>query len=55
MAERLGVVTTAEVKIDTLAERLRKEALHHTACLTRPPLIGAWNPGIARAFGIEDP
>jgi hypothetical protein len=41
-AERLGVVTAAEVEIDTLAERLRKEALHHTACLTPPPLIGAW-------------
>lgn len=41
-AERLGVVTAAEVEIDTLAERLRKEALCHTACLTPPPLIGAW-------------
>ena len=42
LAERLGVVTAAEVEIDTLAERLRKEALHHTACLMPPPLIGAW-------------
>ena len=42
MAERLGVVTAAEVEIDTLAERLRKEAIHHTACVMPPPLIGGW-------------
>jgi SAM-dependent methyltransferase len=42
IAERLGVVTAAEVEIETLAERMRQEALHHTACLMPPPLIGAW-------------
>ena len=41
MAERLGV-TAAEVEIETLAERLRKEALQNTACIMPPPLIGAW-------------
>ncbi|MBV9673276.1 MAG: hypothetical protein JO076_10705 [Verrucomicrobia bacterium] len=29
-----------------LAERLRKEALHHAASIMPPPLIGAWtHPG----------
>lgn len=40
--ERLGVATAAEVGIDTLAQRLREEAVTHTACLMLPPLIGAW-------------
>lgn len=42
MAERLGVATAAEVEIDTLAERLRKEAVEHDACIMLPPLVGAW-------------
>jgi SAM-dependent methyltransferase len=40
--ERLGVATSAEVDIDTLAERLRKEAVQCNACIMPPPLIGAW-------------
>lgn len=43
MAERLGVATAAEVEIDTLAERLRKEAVEHNACMMPPLLIGAWS------------
>src|SRR5262249_60577103 len=42
MAERLGIATAAEVDIETLAERLRREALEHNACMTLPPLVGAW-------------
>jgi hypothetical protein len=40
MAERFGVATVAE--IETLAERLRHEAVQHNASITPPPLIGAW-------------
>ncbi len=42
MAERLGVATAAEVEIDSLAERLRREAVENNACIVLPPLIGAW-------------
>lgn len=40
--ERLGVATAAEVGVDTLAARLREEAVELGACLMAPPLIGAW-------------
>jgi ubiquinone/menaquinone biosynthesis C-methylase UbiE len=33
IAERLGVATAAEVDVDSLAERLRREAVEHNACL----------------------
>jgi hypothetical protein len=42
MAERLGVLTAAEVGIDTLADRLRQEAVERNSCLMPPLLIGAW-------------
>ena len=42
MAERLGVATAAEIAIETLAERLRQEAVECNACVMPPPLIGAW-------------
>jgi SAM-dependent methyltransferase len=42
MAERTGVATAAEIGVDTLAERLRQEAVAHRACITMPPLVGAW-------------
>ncbi len=42
VAERVGVTTADEVGIDTLAERLRREALERTASIMLPPLIGAW-------------
>src|SRR5262249_16622770 len=41
MAERTGVATAAEVDIDTMAERLRREAVANDACIMLPPLIGA--------------
>jgi ubiquinone/menaquinone biosynthesis C-methylase UbiE len=40
--ERLGVTTAAEVDVDTLAERLRAEAIAGDHCIFLPLLIGAW-------------
>jgi ubiquinone/menaquinone biosynthesis C-methylase UbiE len=42
MAERLGVATAAEVDIDRLADRLRREAIAMRMCIVVPPLVGAW-------------
>jgi ubiquinone/menaquinone biosynthesis C-methylase UbiE len=42
MAERIGVATAAEVAIETMAERLRNEAVANNACIMPPPLVGAW-------------
>jgi SAM-dependent methyltransferase len=42
MMERLGIATAAEVDIDTLAARLRQEAVEHNASVMPPPMIGAW-------------
>ena len=42
LMERTGVATAAEVDVDTLADRLRAEAVRHDAVLVFPPLIGAW-------------
>jgi hypothetical protein len=42
MAERVGVATAAEISVDTVAERLRKEAVQSNACIMLPPLVGAW-------------
>jgi hypothetical protein len=40
--ERTGVASAAEVSIDTLADRLRQEAIELRSCIMLPPLIGAW-------------
>jgi ubiquinone/menaquinone biosynthesis C-methylase UbiE len=40
--ERAGIATADEIEIDTLAERLRREALANGACLILPPFTGAW-------------
>jgi hypothetical protein len=42
MAERFGVATAAEIDIDGVAERLRREAVENNACIMLPPLVGAW-------------
>lgn len=42
MTERAGIVSAGELGPDTLAERLRQEALANKACIMLPPLIGAW-------------
>lgn len=40
--ERLGIASTAEVAIDDLGERLRREAVALGACIMPPPLVSAW-------------
>jgi hypothetical protein len=40
--ERTGIATAEEVGIDTLAERLRAEAVARDATLFAPAFIGAW-------------
>lgn len=40
--ERVGVATAEQVQVDTLAERLRREAVANDACIMLPPLVGAW-------------
>lgn len=42
LMERFGVATAAEVDIDTLAERIRADALTHNSTLLTPPFVGAW-------------
>jgi hypothetical protein len=42
MTQRLGVATAAEIDVETIAERLRNEAIKNNACIMLPPLIGAW-------------
>jgi ubiquinone/menaquinone biosynthesis C-methylase UbiE len=42
MAERFGVVTAAEVDIDTLADRLRDAVLRAGAVVIPPSMVGAW-------------
>jgi ubiquinone/menaquinone biosynthesis C-methylase UbiE len=39
---RAGIAAADEIEIDTLAERLRREALANGACVILPPFIGAW-------------
>jgi hypothetical protein len=40
--EKTGVATAQAVGIDTLASRLRAEAVALRATLVSPPLVGAW-------------
>jgi 2-polyprenyl-3-methyl-5-hydroxy-6-metoxy-1,4-benzoquinol methylase len=42
LMERTGVATAEEVGIDTLAARIREEAVAGNATLVSPSLIGAW-------------
>jgi ubiquinone/menaquinone biosynthesis C-methylase UbiE len=42
LMEHTGVATTAEVGLDTLAARLREEAVARNATLVSPAFIGAW-------------
>lgn len=39
---RLGVATEAEVDVETLAERLRREATEADALVVAPSFVGAW-------------
>ncbi|TGQ48085.1 MULTISPECIES: class I SAM-dependent methyltransferase [unclassified Mesorhizobium] len=40
--ERTGIATAADIGIDDLADRLRDEAVAHSACIMFPPMTGAW-------------
>ncbi|MCL4300047.1 MAG: methyltransferase domain-containing protein [Anaerolineae bacterium] len=40
--ERTGIATAAEVGIETLADRIRDDALANNSTLVSPALIGAW-------------
>jgi SAM-dependent methyltransferase len=42
IAERLGVVAAAEAEIETMAERLRNEAVQQNSSIMTPPFIEAW-------------
>jgi len=43
LVEKTGVATPAELDIDTLAERLRQEAVALRASLISPSLVAAWS------------
>ena len=40
--EHADIATAADVDIDAMAARLRKEAVARDACIMLPPLVGAW-------------
>ncbi|MCW5696209.1 MAG: methyltransferase domain-containing protein [Bauldia sp.] len=42
LLERRGIATAAEMDVDTLSERLRRDALAGDHCFVFPRLIGAW-------------
>lgn len=42
LMQQTGVATAEEVQVDTLAERMRREAVEKDCTLMTPPLIGAW-------------
>lgn len=42
LMQRTGVATADEVDIETLADRMREEALARDATLVLPPLVAAW-------------
>ena len=46
MLVRLKAVTAAEVGLDTLADRLRQEAVDGGRCLMFPLLVSAWSRGL---------
>ena len=51
---RLGLAKAEELDLDTLAQRIRDDAVAHRAVVWTPPLIGAWKRktgGLARGVG----
>ncbi|MDR7554434.1 MAG: class I SAM-dependent methyltransferase [Armatimonadota bacterium] len=42
LMQQTGVATAEEVQVDTLAERMRREAVEKDCTLMTPPLIAAW-------------
>jgi SAM-dependent methyltransferase len=53
MTERIGVATAAEIEVESIAERLREEAVENNACIMLPPLVGAWAQAPAAAASIR--
>jgi hypothetical protein len=49
MLVRLKAVTAAEVGLDTLADRLRQEAVDGGRCLLFPLLVSAWSRGLGQS------
>jgi hypothetical protein len=49
MLVRLKAVTAAEVGLDTLADRLRQEAVDGGRCLMFPLLVSAWSRGLGQS------
>jgi ubiquinone/menaquinone biosynthesis C-methylase UbiE len=54
MAERIGVATADEMQLDTLAERLRREAVELQACVMPAALVGAWTTKAARTDELKE-
>jgi SAM-dependent methyltransferase len=50
---RLKAVTAAEVGLDTLADRLRQEAVDGGRCLMFPLLVSAWSRGLGQSPKIN--
>jgi hypothetical protein len=47
LMERTGIATADEIGIDSLADRVREEALALNATLVSPALVGAWTRTVA--------
>jgi hypothetical protein len=43
LIERAGIATTGEIDIETLADRLRQDAVAHERVVFLPRLVGAWS------------
>ena len=42
LIERTGIATAAQIDIDTLALRLREDAIAHERIMFLPRVVGAW-------------
>ncbi|MGN6454427.1 MAG: hypothetical protein ACTHL7_15345, partial [Steroidobacteraceae bacterium] len=42
LIERTGIATAAEIDIDTLAARMREDAVAHERVMFLPRVVGAW-------------
>lgn len=42
LMQQVGVATAEEVQVDTLADRMRREAVEKDCTLVTPPLVAAW-------------
>ena len=42
LAEKLGIATAADLNLDSLADRMRDDAVARDAMVWAPPLVGAY-------------